>query len=843
MRLLASSIAAFAVALLLLESSAHAQAGAVLERFQTDGVALPPTGAALVDEATAPEVNPAGLALLAKPQLVYLHERNLRQDRIVDSVHIGTGLFGYGGVGLAMQFIRPKGVPSYRKTTLSLAAGGEFVSLGASFNDFSSDDAAFDALTTWDAGLALRPWKYLSLGFAIRDFDGPILSYSKVLPPGTTPPPGFEPRQIPRRFDVGLGIRPFTDRVQLAGDWLFDDQGGASESRFSFAAQVEPLAGLIVSGGVAFGLNGGEVVGQLALTLNTSYAGATWWGGAGDDVGGKWDQAVQLRLSADRYRALPIARDRVVVLDFSSLLSPSQGLLTSLIAPSTREPYLEILGLIERIRTSGEIAGVLIKVGKLPGIGHARVEELRRSLMSLRTAGKRVWAVWLDGGDDEYLLASAAERIWAVPQSTLAVNGYASTQTFLAGTLEKLGVTVDVARVGEYKTAPDSFTRTNMSPEEKQMLGAWLDEVFDSTVATIASARGLKEEDLRKTIGQGILSARMAKEAGLVDELVYPDQLQQMLEKGHGKSLDIVSEVPAQRAWPRRWGVRPKIAVINVEGLISDGKTREDPFGLLRIAGAESTLRELETAVRDPLTKAIVLRVDSSGGSGEASDLVWRAVTKVNEYKPVVVSMGDMAASGGYYVAMAGQRVFAEPSTLTGSIGVFAIKPDLGGLLEKLGVRQETLRRGERSDLYSLTRPWTEGEKQAVQTAIDEFYDVFITRVAEARKMEKVQVDALGRGRIFSGVAALQAGLVDEIGGLQDAISWAKERAGLSGKEVDVEVVRDGGGLMDLKLGTNQSEALTRVGRSLGDAAASVGVALELPQGPLALLPYRVTAK
>lgn len=843
MRPLLTSLAAAALALLAAEPAARAQASAVLERAPTDGAALPPTGAALVDEATAPEVNPAGLALLGSPQLVYQHERNLRQDRIVDSFHLGSGLFGYGGIGLGLQFVRPGGAPGYRKATFALSVGNEFASLGAGFNDFGSDDVAYDALTSWDLGLTLRPVRYLSFAFAARDVDAPTLSYARAFPPGTTLPARFAPVRVPRRFDVGLAVRPGTDRVVVAGDWIFDDQQGLGRSKLSLALQVEPLAGLVVGGGFAYDAGRGEAVGQVLLTLNTPHVGASWWGGAGEDVAGRWDQGVQVRLSADRYRALPFARDRVVVLDPGSLVTKSQGLLASLVAPSTREPYLETLALLERVRTSKEASGVLVKVGKLPEVGHARVEELRQALMALRASGKHVWALWMDGGDDEYLLASAAEKIWAVPQATLAVNGYASTQTFFAGTLEKLGVTVDVARVGQYKTAPDSFTREDMSPEEREMLGAWLDQVYGSTLATVAAARGLTEEALQKIVGRGVLSARMAKEAGLVDELVYPDELQGLLEAGNGRSLDLVGELPQEQAWPRRWGLRPKIAVVNVEGLISDGKTREDPFGLLRIAGADSTLRELETAVRDPRVKAVVLRVDSSGGSGAASDLVWRAVAKVNEYKPVVVSMGDTAASGGYYIAAAGQRVFAEPSTLTGSIGVFAVKPDLGGLLEKLGVRREVLRRGAHSDLFSITRPWTEEERQAVQTATDEFYDVFITRVAESRKMEKAQVDSLGRGRIFSGRAALQAGLVDELGGLQDAIAWAKERTGLAGAEVDVEVVRDGGGLLGLELGGQGSEAMTRLARSLGDSAAALGAALELPQGPLALMPYKVTAK
>lgn len=842
MRLLPASLAAALV--LGAPTTVLAQASSVRDRGPTDGVLLPPTGVALSDEATAPEINPAGLGTLAKPSLFYLHERSLRNDRVGDAAFLGTGLFGKGGIGFGLQWIRPRDLPGYRKSTGTLALGGEFLTVGASFNEFGSDDAALDALTSWDAGVTVRPWKYLALAAAVRDLDAPTLSYSKVLRPGEPIPAGFEPRTLPRRFDVGLAFRPFTDRVSLAGDFLFDDQTGVDGSRLSFAAHVEPLAGLIVSGGLATGVKTGEVVGQVALTLNTPYLGATWSGGAGGDVAGAWAQSVQVRLSAERYRPLPIGRDRVLVLDVPARLSTQSGsILTSILMPSTREPYLELLSLIERVRRDPDIAGVLVKVSGLPDIGHARVEELRTALLSLRTAGKRVWAIMLDGGDDEYLLATAAERIWAVPQATLQVNGYATTATFFAGALNKLGVGVDVAKVGQYKTAPESLTRETMGPEEREMLDAFLDGVSNRTRAAIEKARALPADSLRKTLDQGLLTAKMAKEAGLIDELVYPDELSERLQQGHGRALDLVAEVPQSQAWPRRWGVRPKIGVINVEGLIAEGRSRADPFGLTRIAGAESTLRALDKALQDPLTKAVVLRIESSGGSGAASDLVWRAVKKVREYKPVVVSMGDTAASGGYYIAMAGERIFAEPSTLTGSIGVFAVKPDLGGLLSSLGIKRETLRRGERADFFSISRPWTEGEQQAMQRFLDEFYDQFITHVAEARKMDKAQADAVGRGRIFSGEAAVQAGLVDEIGGLADAVEWARQRVGLSGADVDVEVVREAG-MFDLpRGGSGETEALSLVGRALGDAAKAVGVALEMPGGPLTLMPFEVTTK
>ena len=782
------------------------------------------------------------MALLRKPQLYYVHDRGVRNDHTADAVFVGTGLFGYGGTSLSMQWVRPRGAAAYRKTTFSLAAGGEFMSLGFNYNAFNSDDDAdLNRLTSWDVGLTLHPWRYLAIGAAAKNFDGPRLhtaAQAYPLPPS--------PVAVARQYDLGLAFRPFTDRVALAGDFLIDDQRGLPGSRLSFAALVEPLDGLVLSGGLAFGLHGNnDVVGQVAITLNGGPVGATVSGGAGGNGGSiaaDWSSQIQLRVSMDRFRGLPIMRDRFLILDVPGLLANPNSGLTSIILPSTREPYLELLSLIDRARRDRDVGGVLVKVSALPDIGHARVEELRAALMDLRAHGKKVYALFMDGGDDEYLLATAAEKIWAVPQATFLVNGYTANATFLGGTLQKIGVSVDVARVGEYKTYPDTFTRTEMGPQEREMLDGWVDGLYRRTLATVTQSRALGDEAFKATLDQGILSANAAKAAGLVDEVVYPDELQGLLEKGYGHSVELVTEVPKDKDWPRRWGVRPKIAVINVEGMISEGKSRNDLLGLTRIAGAQSVLNGLQKAMMDPLTRAIVVRVDSTGGSGAASDLVWRAIRKVRDFKPVVASMGDYAASGGYYIAMGGERVFAEPSTLTGSIGVFALKPDLSGLLEKVGVNIQTLKRGDKADLFSLNHPWTEGEQQAMQRFVDEFYDQFITKVAESRKMEKAAVDAVGRGRIFSGEAAVKNGLVDELGGLDDAIAWAKERAGLKGSEVDVEIYKESQGLLDLP-SSSETDAKAILARALGDAAAEVGVALEMPNGPLAMMPYRLRVK
>ncbi len=813
------------LAALLAGAGASAETAAVTQRSVSDGVALPPTGAALADEATASEVNPGGLGALSAPQLQYLHERDLRLDNVGDGLFFGLRIAGPVEGGLALQWIRQHNAPAKRKTSWSLALGSESLALGVTYNLFSSHESAdIEHLTTFDAGLLVRPLRVLSLGLSVRDFDAEY----------------FLGSPLPRRWDLGLGLRPFTDRITFGADLLVDDRSGFQTAQLQFTLLGEPVRGLVLQAGLVTPLHGGEVIGQLGLTLNEDYAGIGYTAGSGAESPSSLDHLIQLRVSGERYRAIPLPRPaRYLVLDIDKVLAEPTGGLIQLVSPSHREPYLELLQTLRRLRTDSAISGVLLKVGEMPTLGHAKVEELRAELLALRQAGKRVVAAFMDGGNAEYQLATAAEKIWAVPQATFMVNGYSASATFLAETLNKVGVTVDVARVGAYKNAPDQLTRTDMSPEERQVLNRYLDQLSAGMVEQVAQSRKLAPEKFREVIDRGILSAQAAKDAGLVDGVVYPDELPKLIEELQGGVVDFSYDYPGPPTFPRRWGVGPRIGIVLVDGLISEGKSRSDPLGATRVAGAESIIKALEAAAEDPTVRAVVVRVDSSGGSGSASDLIWRAVIKLRERKPVVVSMGDYAASGGYYVAMAGDEVLAEPTTLTGSIGVFAIKPNVGPLLEKIGAKRVVLKRGDKADLLSLDHPWSPEEQKAMQRYVDEFYDVFITKVAESRKLDKAKVDALAQGRVHSGADAKDLGLVDALGGLDDAIERAKARASLAGSDVDVALIRPESGAMNLEFASAEGdESLARISKLLGrpfDLAL-----LEMADRPLALLPWRL---
>ncbi|HZX41170.1 MAG TPA: S49 family peptidase, partial [Myxococcaceae bacterium] len=415
------------------------------------------------------------------------------------------------------------------------------------------------------------------------------------------------------------------------------------------------------------------------------------------------------------------------------------------------DPYLRLLRRFERAGEDPTLAGLVVKIERLP-IGMAEAEELRGELVRLRHRGKRVAAVLLSGGDKEYLIATGADRIWVAPQSFLDVNGLAASAIFLGDTMQKLGIKWDVARVGPYKDAPDALTRASMSREARESLDAFLDSESSRYEGLVAESRGISVDRFRKVLAEGLLPPRTAVREKLADDVVDPAQLDRA-----GTAL-----VPDGRwvgaYWPppleRRWGEPRRIAVVPVIGTITGGRSRSDPLGFSRSAGAETIQRALRDAESDPRVAAIVLRVDSGGGDGLASDIMYRAVLRARARKPVVATMGSAAASGGYYAAMGADWVLAEPTTLTGSIGVFVLKPGLEGLGKKIGVNVETLKRGPLAEILGLYRPWTPAEQAAAQRWVDAFYEDFVNEVAQSRKMETARVDAVARGRIWSGADA-----------------------------------------------------------------------------------------
>jgi protease IV len=440
-----------------------------------------------------------------------------------------------------------------------------------------------------------------------------------------------------------------------------------------------------------------------------------------------------------------------------------------------------LVAAIGRAKTDTRVKGLVLEpVGGAPF--WARSQEIRDAIVDFRKSGKKTIAYLEYGGEQEYFLATACEKVVLLPSSVLDLKGLATYEVFLRGAFDKIGVTPDFVHIGDYKTAINTFTQRTFTPAHREMTESLNHDTFEQLVQTIAVARKKTPETVRALINEGPFVAEDALAAGLVDALLYRDEVEGQVGLGDEDTTDFSDYV---RALPPAFSFssRPKIAVIYAVGTIASG---DGPSG--DVAGSDTLVEYINQAADDRGVKAIVLRVDSPGGSSIASDVIWRALMLAREEKPLIVSMGDLAASGGYYIAMPGHVIVAQPGTLTGSIGIYTGKFAIGGTLEKLGATMEAVSEGKMAQMDSPARPFTPAERAKIEEQVQVFYEQFVAKVAEARKSTPEKIDAVARGRVWTGRQAAKIGLVDELGGLERAVAIAKDRAKIAAA-TDVELV------------------------------------------------------
>jgi protease-4 len=434
---------------------------------------------------------------------------------------------------------------------------------------------------------------------------------------------------------------------------------------------------------------------------------------------------------------------------------------------------------LRKAKVDSRITAVVLRMGNLV-CDWAKVNEIRDLVLDFRASGKKAYAYIEEAieFDKEYFLATACDKIVLHPQGFLIINGIGGHIPFVKQALDKLGVEAEVEHVGEYKTAYHMFTHDKLTPAHREMLDSIYASLYGQYVQKVAEARGKSEEDVKELLDHGFFQGESAKEAGLVDALLYEDQFMELI-MGDRKKINRVSHQQYLRISPRSLGLDRgrKIALIYGMGPIISGT------GMYGMMGSETISRWIRRARRDKSIAAIVFRVDSPGGSAVASDSIWREVVLAKQEKPVVISMSDMAGSGGYQVAMAAHRIVAHPQTLTGSIGVIFAKINLRRLYAKLGITSEKVQYGERADMFSSFRKATPEERDLLKQEILKTYDHFITKAAEGRKMTKEEIDRIGQGRVWTGAQALELGLVDEMGGLSRAVAIAKELAGIPDRD------------------------------------------------------------
>ncbi len=411
--------------------------------------------------------------------------------------------------------------------------------------------------------------------------------------------------------------------------------------------------------------------------------------------------------------------------------------------------------------------------------GWAKLEQLRESLEKFRQSGKPLYAWLRRPGTREYFLATAAERVYMGPEDYLDFKGLRLELIYLRDSLEKLGIEVEVAAAGKYKDAPDMFTRRSMSPQTSEVLNSILDDIFERLVHAVARGRRQPPERIRALVDEGPFTSAQAVAKGLVDGLEHQDQVfEEIRNRLRLPGLRKVGAAEYRRVPAASLGLegRARIAVIAAAGMIVRGSVPRALTGDGLIGSDDFTALLAEVA-RDERIRGVIVRIDSPGGDATASEEIWRQMSLLGKRKPLVISLSDSAASGGYYIALTGDPILAYPSTMTGSIGVFYGKANLRGLYEKLGVRKQILQRGRFAALDSDYVPLGPEGRAKLSEAVEDSYRVFLTRVAESRKRSVREIEPLAEGRVWLGSQALRNGLVDEIGGLDRAIELIKQRA------------------------------------------------------------------
>jgi protease-4 len=679
--------------------------------------------------------NPAGLAI--QPGLEFAGDFGWEQK---------TGRFGLSlgpfGIGITTR----EDESSFR---VGLGVGsGSWLSVGA-VHTFGQDRQ--DVL-----GLMVRPNRFLSLGgTAIFRKDHATL------------------------FDLGIGFRPFTRRITLRADFLFERD---SMSTYSYGLALEPLDGVIISAtgdkeetfslGLELSLGTLKLSGKRALDPKETRAGAVFSVKPYLSSMPRPDRCVVLRLDGsypeDREARFPFGHGR---------------------------SFFDLLEALERAGDDPGIRAVLLDVHD-PRLRFAQAEEIRSTLLDIREKGKTVIALASQYDLKLYYLVSAADRVALTPAGSMFLPGLYIEKTYITGFMEKLGIEADLASAGDYKSAEEIFTRTDMSPEDREQSEVFLEDVFDVVARALESSRGFDRDRLFALIEEGYFHAFRAREAGLVDTLVHYDEVEDFVQAVLGnpvKQVDLWTFAGEGRV-PEEWRTdRPRIALVTVEGSLVSGESGRNPIPIPifggKYAGSETIANALRTARDDPSIRAVVLRVNSPGGESFTSEWLSREVEITARAKPVVVSMGSLAASGGYDISAFGSKLLADETSLTGSIGVWAGKPVLRKFYEKIGLSTDVLKIGSHADAFSPSRPLEESERETLEMEVQGSYDRFVSRVAEGRGMTTDSVDAVAQGRIWSGKRARDAGLVDSCGGMLDAVRWAKELAGYT-RDIEVEIVQ-----------------------------------------------------
>jgi len=739
---------------------------------------LPALGRSAVsnDDSTALVTNPANIGFLPGAELRWTG-MFLNEDATATYQGHAFGLafpipFLSMATGLRLDLVSP---PNAAAQTLFGASSGRYqwltwglafrpsnaFALGFSYQHSYSNQPVAHGLSAWSLGLTSRPSDYFGFAVVGQNLNAPSTSagghidrsynFAVAVRPlrSRALEVGLETQYVDQRNDywipkATLGV-DVPELGRLRGDFSYSDPGNDTGHRQWLA-----------SASFAFNFNGSTGSAELA-------AGSLFGDGLGSEAQAKAQQNLGIEFAVKGFRESAAAEAP----RFALRLRIEE-------TPNTRGHTALLRKLWDIADKEPNVAAVVLELRTSPAKSMAHTQELRDALFHLRQAGKRVLCHLEDGDGASLYLCSAADRTLLNPAGGIRFAGLKSRYMYFGGLLEKLGIKADFVRIGDHKSAPESFMRNDATEVARADHIDLLQQIERNFTVDVAAGRHLDALELRKRIARGPFVASEAKFAGLVDGFAFDDQLEDQVSQLVGSEVHLFDDRRAPRA-PEYFGENSGVAIIYVDGDMVDGRSQTIPLLGMRLVGSYTIAESLKQARENPKVGAVVLRVETGGGSAMAADVIYREIQLTTKVKPVIVSMGSAAASGGYYISAAGTRVFANPLSITGSIGIFYGKADVAELMRRIGVSVEVYKTAPRADAESIFRPFTDDERKELQRKVAQFYDVFLTRVANGRKLSKAEVDSVGQGRVWTGQQALERKLVDELGGLRQALALARK--------------------------------------------------------------------
>jgi protease-4 len=742
-------------------------------------ITMPYNPVALPSPTSGLWTNSAGIGVDGTSGLIYMRPMSLDGYSNIYNSDYALG-FNMGGLGFGMEEVNQGA--RFRRYTLAFSSEfSEGFTMGMAYH--WSDNLARQ--NSWDVGMLMRPTRWLSIGANMTNVYGGNVAGVELDP----------------TYNLGVALRPFGPDLTLTADvnlWKDATNDYGDEMDPTFTASWKALDGLYLRGGYA--LDSETAFAGLSFSVR-SLEMATFNGFRSNAQPGELEDAgvSSVRLSsswkpsiADRFM-----KDRIVKIRIDGNYQ-EEGIGFSFFAPHSKSMY-SVLSRMQQIANDPEVAGLWLDL-RSPSFRFSDLVEIRDALEDIKAKGKKIVVYSKSYGLGSYYLASVADAVFIYPVGSIIMPGINAKGLYYKELLDKLKIEPQFQHVGDYKSAAESYYRNDMSDEARESTEQFLKAIWDEFIGSIAEDRNVGESTVEGWIDNALHSARDAKEAGIVDELVYPDEFTKKLKEAMGlpESTPIVSEggyfmtTPPSEEWDDM--TSPKIAIVVAEGVIMTGKSTRNPFTGSKTLGSATLAAAIRNARENPRVKAIVLRVDSPGGSPLASDIVDREIAITTDdsiegvrHIPVIVSMSDVAASGGYYISCSADKIVAPKTCITGSIGVVGGKFAFDGLLDTLGVSVDGVTFGKNAGVLGLER-WNDEQLEIFYKSMEQTYDEFRQKVSKGRGMTMERVHELGQGRVWSGADALENGLIDEIGGLTDAIELAKEMANIKSDKVEAVI-------------------------------------------------------